>query len=118
MKRAAWAALLVLGCKGIFGDSSRIIALEIVGPSSYTIRVNDTLRLVARALSAAGDTVSGAPIEWAVLDTGTVGIELDPATGLVVGQSPGRWSVQARVETIRSDAILIQVDSAAAGTPP
>lgn len=118
MRRAVWAALLVLGCKGIFGDASRIIALEVVGPSSYTIHVNDTLQLVARAVSAAGDTVSGAPIEWAVLDTGTVGITVDPSSGMVVGQSPGRWRVQAWVEAIRSDPILIQVDSAAAGTPP
>jgi hypothetical protein len=120
VRRAAWAAgaaLLVLGCKGIFADSSRIIALDIVGPLSYAIQVNDTLQLRARALSAAGDTVNGAPVEWAVLDTGTVGIALDPATGLVVGQSPGRWRVQASVEAIRSDAIVIQVDSATV-TPP
>jgi len=117
VKRAAWAALLLLGCKGVFGDSSRIIALEIVGPTSYTIHVNDSLHLSARALSAAGDTVSGAPIEWAVLDTGTVGITLDPATGLVVGQSPGHWAVQARVEAIRSDSIVIKVDSTTV-TPP
>jgi hypothetical protein len=52
-----------------------------------------------------------------VLDTGTVGIALDPATGLVVGQSSGRWRVQASVEAIRSDAIAIQVDSATV-TPP
>lgn len=117
MKRAVWAGLLVLGCKGIFADSSRIIALEIVGPRSYAIQVNETLQLKARALSAAGDIVSDAPIQWAVLDTGTVGIALDPATGLVVGQSPGHWRVQASVEAIRSDSIVIRVDSATV-TPP
>lgn len=117
MKRAVWAALLVVGCTGVLGDATRIIALEIVGPTSYTIQVNDTLQLSARALSASGDVVSGATIEWAVLDTGSVGITLDPATGLVVGQRPGRWKVQASVEAIRSDSIVIKVDSTAV-TPP
>ncbi len=85
------------------------MALEIVGPTSYAAQVGDTLRLKARARAANGDTVGTAVIEWAVLDTGTVGIALDPSTGVVVATSPGTWRVQARVEEIRSDAIVIKV---------
>lgn len=113
MRRAAAVALLVMGCKLLLGDPDRIIALEIVGPLTHTIHVADTLQLRARARSANGDTVIGATIEWAVLDTGAVGISLDPATGMVVGQSPGSWKVQARVEEIRSDAVTITVNAPA-----
>jgi hypothetical protein len=116
VKPAAWAgtALLVLGCKGIFGDSARIIALELVGPTSDTVQAGDTLHLHARALSAAGDTVAGAVVEWAVLDTGAVRITLDPATGTVVPDSVGTWHLQARVEEIRSDPVTLYVRPAPA----
>ncbi len=117
MRRVAAAALLVMGCKLLLGDPDRIIALEIVGPLSYSIRVNDTLQLHARARSANGDTVIGATIAWAVLDTGTVGISLDPSTGMVVGQSRGNYHVQASVENIRSDSITIKVDTLAVPPP-
>lgn len=109
MKPAVWAALLVVGCKGVFQDSTRIIALEIVGPTAQTVLAGDTLHLHARALSAAGDTVAGAVIEWAVLDTGTVRIILDPATGVVVPESVGTWHLQASVEDIRSDPVVLHV---------
>jgi hypothetical protein len=111
------AALVVLAaaCKALLGDPHRIIALEIVGPLSYTLQVNDTLHLKARALAADGDTVPDALIVWAILDTVPVGVALDTATGSVVAQSPGHSRVQARVDEIRSDSISINVDTL---TPP
>ncbi len=111
-------ALLVAGCKLLLGDPDRIIALEIVGPTKYTVQVDDTLQLKARARSANGDTVIGATIVWAVLDTGSVGIVLDTATGRVIAQTPGEWRVQARVEEIRSDPITITVAAPAAALRP
>lgn len=118
MRRVTAVALLAAGCKLLAGDPDRIIALEIVGPTKYTVPVDDTLYLVARARSANGDTVIGATIVWAVLDTGTVGIALDPATGRVIAQTPGDWRVQARVEEIRSDPIVITVPTPAAALRP
>ena len=109
MRRAAAVALLAAGCKLLLGDPDRIIALEIVGPTRYTVPVDDTLHLKARARSANGDTVIGTVIVWAVLDTGTVGIALDTATGRVIAQAPGDWRVQARVEELRSDPLAITV---------
>ncbi len=113
MKRAAAVALLAAGCGLLLGDPDRIIALEIVGPTKYTVPVDDTLYLMARARSANGDTVPGAAIVWAVLDTGTVGIALDTASGRVIAQAKGDWRVQARVEAIRSDPIVITVTAPA-----
>ena len=60
MRRAAALALLVAGCKLLLGDPDRIIALEILGPIKYTVPVDDTLQLAARARAANGDTVIGA----------------------------------------------------------
>lgn len=107
--RAAALALLAVGCNLFSGDPDRVIALEIVGGLTYSMAVNDTLQLHARARSGAGDTVVGATIEWAVLDTGIVHIALEPTTGTVVGLSAGATRVQAKVEDIRSDAITITV---------
>lgn len=109
MKLAAATALLLLGCASLFGDLNRVIALEIVGGTAHTIQVGDSLRLVARAVTAAGDTVPGAVIAWAVLDTGVVGFTLEPATGLVIGTTAGKGRVQARHEELRSDPIRITV---------
>ena len=108
--------LLAAGCKLLLGDPDRIIALEIVGPTSYTVSAGDTLHLRARARAANGDTVVGALIQWAVLDTGTVRIALDPAIGIIVPESVGTWRVQASVEDIRSDPIEITVQPAAAAS--
>lgn len=118
MKLAAATALLVLGCSSLFGDLDRIIAIEIQGPVSYALVAGDTIHLRARAVSAGGDTVAGAVIEWATLDTGTVGIELDPASGTVAARLSGTWRVQAKVtvEQIRSDPITIKVSPGTAAT--
>lgn len=117
MSRAALLVLLLAACRLLLGDPDRIIALEIVGPTSYQLALGDTLVLHARARTARGDTAAAA-IRWAVLDTGQVGIALDSVTGRVVAQAPGRWHVQARVEAIRSDSIAIQVSAPAASSPP
>lgn len=104
MKLAAATALLVLGCTSLFGDLDRVIALEIVGGTARTIAVGDSLLLVARPVTAAGDTVPGAEIVWAVLDTGVVGFTLEQH-GLVIGTADGEGRVQARYENLRSDTI-------------
>lgn len=120
----AAAGLIVVGtalaaaCQLLAGDPDRIIALEIIGPVTYTVPVNDTLQLRARARSADGDTVAGAVITWAVLDTGEVGIAVDAATGRVIAEAEGSWRVQARVEDIRSDPITITVTAPAAALRP
>lgn len=117
MRRAAALALLAAGCNLLLGDPDRIIALEIIGPTKYAVQVDDTLHLRARARSANGDTVIGAAIVWAALDTGTVGIALDAGTGTVIARTPGDWRVQAQVEDIRSDPVTITVAAPQAAVP-
>lgn len=108
MRLPAATAVLVLGCTSLFGDLDRVIALEIVGGTAHTIAVGDSLYLVARPVTAGGDTVPGAAIAWAVLDTGVVGFTLEP-TGLVIGTAAGQGRVQASYEELRSDPIRITV---------
>lgn len=109
MRLPAAAALLVLGCTSLFGDLDRVIAVEIVGTTARNIQVGDSLRLEARAVTAAGDTVPGVVIEWAVLDTAVVAFTLEPASGLIVATAAGTGRVQARYQEIRSDPIRITV---------
>ena len=108
------AALLAAGavlpaCSVLTGPSNRIIALELTSPTADTVTAGDTLQLHARALAANGDTVAGASITWAILDTGAVGILLMDSTGTIIGQRTGTWHVQAAVESIRSDPNAISV---------
>ena len=110
MKLAAATALLVLGCSSLFGDLDRVIALEIAGGTARSIPVGDSLQLVARPVTAGGDTVAGAGIVWAVLDTGVVGFTLEP-NGLVIGTQTGKGRVQARYDDLRSDPVTITVTS-------
>lgn len=100
-------------CQALLGDPDRVVALELVGGTSRTVVVGDTLQLVVRAVTAAGDTVPGAAVIWAVLDTGAVGFSLDPELGRVIGEAPGKGSVQAAYEKLRTDPVLITVAAAA-----
>lgn len=111
MKRTVAGALVAFGCGSLLGDRDRVIALELEGGLERTIHVNDTLRLVARAVTAAGDSVPGAAIEWAVLDTLVTAFALDSQTGTVIGLEPGTGRVQASFETLRSDPVRITVTS-------
>jgi hypothetical protein len=111
--------VIVLACEVITQDFDRIIAIQVDGGNSRQIMVGDSLLLTATAINAAGDSVPGAEIVWAVLevDSGQVGFTLDPG-GLAVGISEGQGNVQARVETLRSEPVLITVLPADTTTTP
>ncbi len=81
-----------------------------VDMSTRMVEMGDTLRLTARAINASGEVVPEVVIIWAVLDvdSGQLGFTLDSA-GLVTGVSPGTGRVQARIESLRSDPITIEV---------
>jgi len=101
----------LFACTSLTTDLGRIIGLEVKGSGVRQILVGDTLQLQAVALNARGDSVPDATVLWAILDvdSGQVSITLDTASGLVVGIQPGQTRVQARVETLRSEPILINV---------
>ncbi len=96
--------MVAVGCTTITGVSDRIVAIEIDGGLKRSVEENDSLRLVARAITGKGDTVPDAPIVWQLLDadtdTSAVGFNLDSLTGLLVAYAPGRGRVRPRVADV------------------
>lgn len=107
-----------LACTTILGDLDRIVALELVGPLTRQLEEGTTLILEARALRADGTEAPEAEILWAIVDTGVVGITVDPTSGLVTALSPDTAPIRARVEELTSASVTVIAtpapDSAAA----
>ncbi|HWP38892.1 MAG TPA: hypothetical protein VNL18_15205 [Gemmatimonadales bacterium] len=102
-------AAVAPACHTLLGDPDRVIALELAGGTNRIVVVGDTLRLIVRAINAAGDSVPGAPIVWSILDTGVVGFRLESATGRIIGEAPDTGRVQAAYEDLRSDPVRVIV---------
>lgn len=105
-----WAGLLPLlavglGCSGLQETDGGVIAIEIETPSADTLQIGETMLLAARALNAAGDTVT-AGITWVTPDTTIV---LEAATGQVTGRTPGNARVQAVVGSLASPLLSLTV---------
>ena len=99
-----------------------MIAIEIDGTTQRAVEEGDSLQLIARAISASGDTVPDVEITWQLLDidSGQVGFTIDPGTGVVTALHPGTGRVRPRVEDLVFDPpIEVTVtgapDSVAAG---
>jgi hypothetical protein len=103
------AATVFWGCVSALGDPDRIIALEVLGGTSRSLHVGDTLVLVARAITARGERSSSVSVEWAILDTAIRAFSLDPVSGQVVGLEPGSGRIQGRHRNLRTDPITITV---------
>ena len=114
--RAAAPAVtaLIAGCGVLNPDLDRVIGLELEA-QQLTIMVGDSAQLVARAVNGAGEVVTEAVILWSIVDTGQVGFTLDTATGAIAGEQAGAGRVQARVDDIRSEPILVTVVADSAG---
>lgn len=100
-----------VACAELIGDADRIVAIEILGSTSPTVTVGDTLRLEARAVTARGELMPDTPVVWEILDTGQVGFTLDENTGLITAITAGSGRVRARVDDVRSAAITVTVTS-------
>jgi hypothetical protein len=101
-------------------DFDRVIAIEILGATTRTVEEGDTLRLVARAVSAAGAIVPDAQIAWGILDvdSGQVGFTIESETGLVTALSPGSGRVRARVGELTSGTVVVTVSAAPDSVSP
>ncbi len=80
--------------------ASRITAVT-VSPAADTIVTGDTLRLTARAVDAAGQTVTTAVVSWVSSDTSVAEVD---ASGLVRGVSEGVATVSAAAGSARGTA--------------
>jgi len=115
-------ALTVLGagCQGYSTDFTAPVAIAIVTtrlPPLY-LEEFDTLRLAARVLDRAGDSVPGAAVQLLALDTT---ITVDSAIFAVVGRTPGPGRVIALSGNLQSAPLSITVvrapDSLGATSP-
>lgn len=101
-------ALLAVGCSSLQGDTSGVVAIEVVSPQVAQMEPGDTINMVdltlhARALNLEGDSID-APIRWTSADT--LAIIVDSAIPRVVGAATsGSPRLQARVGTLGSTVI-------------
>jgi hypothetical protein len=110
--RAAAPAVtaLIAGCGVLNPDLDRVIGLEVEA-QQLTILVGDSAQLVARAVNGVGEVVAEAVILWSIVDvdSGQIGFTLDTTTGVIAGEQAGAGRVQARIDAIRSQPILVTV---------
>ena len=114
LKRWLAIAACTAACSQIVGDFDRIVAIEILGATTRTVEEGDTVRLAARAVSAAGAIVPEAAIVWGLLDvdSGQVGFTIESETGLVTAITPGSGRVRARVDELTSGTVVVTVSAA------
>ncbi len=116
--RAAAPAVtaLIVGCGVLNPDLDSVIGLEVEA-QQLTIMVGDSAQLVARAVNGVGEVVTEAVILWSIVDvdSGQIGFTLDTAAGVISGERAGAGRVQARVDDIRSEPILVTVVADSAG---
>lgn len=110
--------MLSAACNEIIADFDRVVAIEIVGSAARTLEEGDTLRLIARAISARGEVVPDAEIVWSIVDTGVVGFTIEPTTGLVTGVAPDTGRVRPQVGELRVGTVSITVTAAADSLAP
>ncbi len=100
-----------VACGKLGTNLDQVVALEVSLPDSGNVEIGDTIIPHAQALNGRGDSVAAA-LMWASFNPDTLQI-LDPATGAALGRAFGTARVQARVGNLRSNPLLILVETAA-----
>jgi hypothetical protein len=75
-------------------------------PSPASVLVGSTLQFSVRVLDTRGDSIPGAAVAWHSSDPPVASID---ATGLARGESPGRSSITASIDSFTSPAVLLDV---------
>lgn len=102
---AGCAGLALAACSSLSSGENGVVALELRIPSPAVVEQNDTLRLRARALNAAGDSV-GAAVYWRTLDDSVLTV-VDSIGLVTTDTTSGTARVQARVGSLRSDIVTL-----------
>ena len=92
-------------CKTFGPDLTEVIQITVIVADSVVVA--DTLRARASAANARGDTVP-AMVIWTSFDT-TVLAVADSTAGTFVGRTAGATTLQARIDSLRSNPITIRV---------
>ena len=109
---AVACALAVLGthCSSISSDANAPLAIEFVLPhftSSLVVQEFDTVPIVVRVLSHAGDTIPGAPVQLVSFAPDTLAVDTQPLR--LVGVRPGHARLVATSGNLRSDPLAVTV---------
>lgn len=97
-----------MACTHLTTDLSVPVAIEIETPAPPSVEEHDTLRLVVRVFNRGGDSIPGAAVRLAVLDTAYLAV--DSADQAVVGiKAHAGARVVALSGSLRSDPLAIQV---------
>ncbi|MDX2193743.1 MAG: Ig-like domain-containing protein [Gemmatimonadales bacterium] len=104
----AATGLLATACAGLEPTTGGAARLVIIAPRSLSLRVGQTLDLVARPLSAAGDTLD-VPVDWIVSDTSLAAVS---AAGRVTARRTGSPTLRARVGALVSDGLTLTITPA------
>lgn len=101
----------LISCTSVV-DFGRVVAIDVVGPTTPELEEGDTLRMAAYAVSAAGDSVEDAIITWTAVvpDSAPTILSVDSA-GLVTGLLGGTGFIQAQTENLTTPLITVVVTS-------
>ncbi len=95
-------------------DLATVISTVLVSPSSLSVRVGGTTALTVVASNAAGQSVTGQPIQWSTSDPAIATVS---GTGVVTGVAPGTATITASVSGVRGTT-TITVTAVPLGTAP
>jgi hypothetical protein len=107
---------IVAACTEVGTDPAVPVAIEIDPPLLPAVAVGDTLRdtlgiaapIVARALNSRNEVIPDAPITFVALPNDSI-LDVDPETGIVVGNVVGQAEVVAQVAGLQSVRLPVRV---------
>ena len=107
---------IAAACTEVGTDPSVPVAIEIDPPLLPALAVGDTLRdtlgtavpIVARALNSRNEVIPDAPITFVVLPNDSI-LDVDPETGIAVGNFVGLADVVAQVAGLQSIRLPVRV---------
>jgi hypothetical protein len=107
---------IAFACTEVGTDPTVPVAIEIDPPLLPAMAVGDTLRdtvgvvapIVARALNSRNEVIPDAPITFVALPNDSI-LDVDPETGIVVGNVVGQGNVVAQVAGLQSVRLPVRV---------
>jgi hypothetical protein len=107
---------IAVACTEVGTDPTVPVAIEIDPPVLPALAVGDTLRdtlgvvapIVARALNSRNEVIPDAPITFVTLPNDSI-LDVDPETGIVVGNFVGQADVVAQVAGLQSVRLPMRV---------
>ena len=82
------------------------VARLAIEPATVSVRTGDVVRFSVSGKDAAGRTIQGLPVEWAVAAASGAGVAaIDPA-GAFVAETPGVYTVTAAIGARTADAVV------------